>query len=84
VFHRTGCWYSVPLCQSPESTKVLQTKKIKADQGLFSQELCGTAGFTDKEDGIHQGEMHFNHVLCAKPSSSQERIKEILKDARRR
>lgn len=53
---------SMPLCQSPVSTKVFQMKK-KANQGLFSQELCATVGFTDQEDGIHQREMHFQPCL---------------------
>lgn len=52
--------------QSPESTKVLQMKtEQNQKQGLFSQELCATVGFTDKEDGIHPREMHFQpYRLC--------------------
>lgn len=55
------CW---PACHSVNHQCLLRSSKWKkkANQGLFSQELCATVGFTDQEDGIHQREMHFQ--LC--------------------
>lgn len=60
----------MPPCQSLEFTKVLHMENKKANQGLFLQELCATAGITEKKMDYTRDKCISNHVLCAKPSSS--------------